>query len=330
MYGGPEAPTAFASVAELWSGMAPKLETLELHDVPFLPSNHFYSLSVLTLSWETCTRIDWALSDLLALLERASSLEHISLRGLPSDLHQRHSPISDASAPIALPHLQTLEIGDCSGPSCSVSLLRLIIAHLAVPARAYVRLYGLNARKLLGQLNLAPAIYLSEDARTRLTIEMSFTMLTLSLSDMGSMSSFCVELGTGGATKAALAQAITAFAHGSVALSVRELVVRSQRAWASWCDPVQLFALFPRVNMLELQDANLVSSAVDGLRPLTAEGEVVDVPCPELATLRLPFLGPELVQQLKSVSKDRASCGAPVLKAGHQEPQTLVDVAGGI
>lgn len=312
-YGGSEAPAVSIPVAELWSGMAPKLETLELHDVPFLPSNYFQSLTVLTLAWETVP-VEWTPSDLFALLEGAPLLEHISLRGLPSDLHLRNSPSPDASASIALPRLQSLEIGDCRGPVCSVPLLRLILAHLAVPAGASVRLYGLDARRLSHQLNFAPAILHADDTRTRLTIDMSFTMLTLSLSDLGSTSSFCLELGTGGATKAALAQAITAFAHGSVAPSVRELVVRSQRAWASWCEPALLLALLPRVSKLELQDAHLASSVVDALRPPMVEGAVGDVLCPELATIHLPSLGPELVQQLKFVSKDRASCGAPALQ----------------
>lgn len=330
-YSGPQASAAIASVAELWSGMAPNLETLELHDVPFLPSNSFQSLTVLTLVWDT-TPVEWALSDLLALLEGAPLLERISLRGLPSDLHLRNSHSPDTPASIALPRLRTLEIGDCRGSVCSVPLLRLILAHLAVPVGASVRLYGLDARRLSDQLNFAPAILHADDTRTRLTIDMSFTMLTLSLSDLGSTSSFCLELGTGGATKAALAQAITAFAHGSVASSVHELVVRSQRAWASWCEPALLLALFPRVSILELQDAHLASSVVDALRPSMVEGAVGDVLCPELATIHLPSLGPELVQQLNFVSKDRASCGAPALQIqpSYQEPQSLVHVAGGI
>ncbi|EIW59538.1 uncharacterized protein TRAVEDRAFT_64530 [Trametes versicolor FP-101664 SS1] len=328
-YSGSEAPAVLTPVAELWSGMAPKLETLELHDVPFIPSNSFQSLTVLTLFWET-TSVEWALSDLLALLEGAPLLERISLRGLPSDLHLRNSHPPDTPASIALPRLQTLEIGDCRGPVCSVPLLRLILTHLAVPVGASIRLYGLDARRLLDQLDFAPAIFHADDMRTRLTIDMSFTMLTLSLSDLGSTSSFCVELGTGGATKAALAQAVTAFAQGSVAPSVRELVVRSQRAWASWCEPALLLALFPRVGILELQDTHLASSVVDALRPSMVEGAVGDVLCPELATIHFPSLGPELVQQLNFVSRDRASCGAPALHipAGHQEPQALVDVVG--
>ncbi|KAI0351437.1 hypothetical protein OH77DRAFT_938427 [Trametes cingulata] len=90
----PGAPSHSAAglepLVEFWSGTAPNLKTLELHDVPLLPSNYFGSLARLQLSFDLVP-FEWTLCDLLRVIQRSPVLEYVSLRGLPSDLHLRHS-----------------------------------------------------------------------------------------------------------------------------------------------------------------------------------------------------------------------------------------------
>ncbi|KAI0823179.1 hypothetical protein BC628DRAFT_1325374 [Trametes gibbosa] len=276
-------------VVELWSGIAPCLKTLELHDLPFLPSNRLQSLTTLTLSWRAVP-IKYAFADLVELLGRAPALERVSLQGLPSDLHLRAPSKTATSLPIALPSLRRLEVGNCRGRGCSVPLIRHILSSLAIPPGASVRLYGLMVLKLSPSLDLAASIF-TEDTQSRLSVDMTFAQLVLSLVDLQTSSTLRVELGTGGATRASFEQALAAFLCPPIALSVREVVVRSERQWSTWCDPAVLLALLPRLSTVELQDAHLVNEVVDALRPAPAEtAPNTTALCPGLETFRVPPL----------------------------------------
>ncbi|KAH9845995.1 hypothetical protein C2E23DRAFT_891296 [Lenzites betulinus] len=297
-YGGSDDPLDYN--VELWSGMAPCLKTLELHDFPFIPTNHFQSLTTLALSWEA-TPAKCTFTDLAELLGRAPVLEHLSLRSLPSDFHLREPLQTPASPPIVLPCLRSLEVGDCSDESCSVPLMRHMLSSLAIPPGASVRLYGLVARKLSSSLDLTTSLF-PQDMQSCITLDLTFSQLALSVADLQTSTTLRLDLETGGATRAALEQAITAFLHSSVAPSVREVVVRGERRWSTWCDPAVLLALLPRVRSVELLHAHLVYPVLAALRPMPVE----TVPgvdssmrlCPDLEILRVPppFNG-DLVQQ---------------------------------
>ncbi|KAI0629844.1 hypothetical protein C8Q77DRAFT_271819 [Trametes polyzona] len=320
-------------IVELWKGEAPRLQTLQLHDLPFLPSNHFQSLQKMALSWEK-NAVAWGVAELLAVLENAPNVEYVSLHGLPSDLHLRR-PFQPSSRPsIALPRLQVLEVGKCRGQACSAPLLRLILSQIDFPAGASIRLSGLSARDLSGPLNLACSVFpeSTEDSQARLTIDMTYQALTLSMTDLHTSIELRVEVNTGGASTLALQQATTTFASQPLATSVRELIVRSQRAWSVWCEPEELLARsFPRVTTLGLHDAHLIPRAIDALRPTHVDGGTTVVPCTGLSTLRLPpLLSSELVERLACVLKDRAKYGVRLRQviSNHSISQVLLDVDG--
>ncbi|KAI0373852.1 hypothetical protein BV20DRAFT_962424 [Pilatotrama ljubarskyi] len=304
----------YEPVIEFWRGTAPKLKTLELHDVPLLPSNHLASLSRLRLSFEFVP-LEWNLRDLFEVLSRAPELGFLSLHGLPSDLHLRQ-PLKGWTSPVSVQRLRCIEIGDCRGQSCPVPLMKAILTHIDLPLGASIRLFGIDARKLSGPLHGA---FLPME-ETKLEISMTFSALSLRLSEVQKSTSICIELKTGGASKAALGKAIRNFVTEPISSSIRDVTVSSQRAWSSWCEPQNLLSMLPRISVLELRDPPLSDPIVRALDPQTEEtGETQPASkalCRELTTVRLPSLGdPSLVERLSSVSRHRSSLGLPRLIA---------------
>ncbi|KAI0330800.1 hypothetical protein GY45DRAFT_687622 [Cubamyces sp. BRFM 1775] len=275
-------------VIELWAGMAPRLKTLDLHDLPFLPSNVFAGLTNLTLSYEHI-QTEWTPSDLLDFLSKAPSLKHVRLRGLPSDLHLRHP---SSLTPVSLPSLRTLEIGNCRGQCSPMPLIQLLLSHINVPTTASIRVYGADARNATRPLSPLQ----NSGGQSRLDLDMSFSALTMTVS-RPSAATISLELSTAGASKVSLEDAVKAFT--DECSPVRELTISSQRAWSVWCDPALLLSALPELETLRIDDGLLVPELLDALR---------EPVCHRLRTVRLPPLqDPILVQRLSSVLEGRSS-----------------------
>ncbi|KAI0761984.1 hypothetical protein BD413DRAFT_616718 [Trametes elegans] len=304
--GAPGADADMSAVVELWHGTAPRLRTLELYGVPFLPSNHFERLAGLTLSLDCCA-VEWGLDDLCAFFARAPALEELCLEGLPADLHLRH-PFHATT--VALPKLRRLTIGDFRGEFSPASLLCIILAALAIPPEAAVHVQGLHACQVA---DLTIPVF--GEHHSKLVVDMSFTTLSLTKHEPRSSATFSVEVQTGGATRDTFEQAIRAFIGEDAAASVRELVLSSQRAWSAWCDPRALLAMVPRLAVLELPEPHLLGPCIDALRPVVDEAhpDTADVPCRELTTLRVPYaLEPSIPGRIVSILKARALYSASV------------------
>ncbi|KAJ2991672.1 hypothetical protein NUW54_g8132 [Trametes sanguinea] len=267
----------------LCRGDTPRLKHLQFHDIPFLPANHFAALTDLSLSYYD-SPIAWALDDLLGLLSRSPMLQKVRLDGLPCDLHLRQSTSISA---VALAHLKSLEIGDCLGYLSPVPTLRLLLSHITLPPDASVRIYGVEACRVSGTVELTQ----TPDEWSTLDINMTFSTLTLVLSRPLSHATFSLQLNTGGTSTALLEQAVTGFIRDNANPYLRTVTISSQRGWSSWCDPRVLFSTLPGVEVLEVGECYLVPPLLDALRPLGAEAshpEARQLLCPNLSTLRLP------------------------------------------
>ncbi|KAI0754628.1 hypothetical protein C8Q80DRAFT_378117 [Daedaleopsis nitida] len=295
--------TPVKPVMELFEGVAPKLKSIVLHDVPFLPSNWFGALTHLRLSFEA-SPVYWTLADLFLLLSQAPALEDVRLVGLPTHLHSADPPIVSS---IALSRLRRLEIGDCRGQDGSIILARGILSFLVLPAQCQVRLYGVEAHR---PSPLSDIRFPFADQSTELAIEVTFTAFILVSSNPEAGSSLRLELNTAGATRTLLQQSIETFIAGH-APSVKRVSIAGQRVWASWCDPNLLLSLISNATALDLCDAHLVDQCLDALRPTkSAESEPCTAVCANLEVLRLPLgLTDLLMEKLRSVLEERERCG---------------------
>ncbi|KAI9060853.1 hypothetical protein FKP32DRAFT_998248 [Trametes sanguinea] len=297
-----------SNAVQLCRGDTPRLKHLEFHDIPFLPANHFAALTDLSLSYYD-SPIAWALDDLLGLLSRSPMLQKVRLDGLPCDLHLRQFTSSSA---VELPHLKSLEIGDCLGYLSPVPTLRLLLSHVTLPPDASVRIYGVEACRISGTVELSPT---PEDWST-LDINMTFSTLTLVLSRPLSPATFSLQLNTGGTSTALLEHAVTGFIRDNANPHIRTVTISSQRGWSSWCDPRALFSALPGVEVLEVGECYLVPPLLDALRPLGAEAshpEDRQLLCPNLSTLRLPPVAVSATSELLAyLLESRAAAGAPL------------------
>ncbi|CDO69274.1 hypothetical protein BN946_scf185042.g176 [Trametes cinnabarina] len=293
-----------AHIVQLCGGEAPRLKHLEFHDVPFLPENKFAELIHLTLSYNDCP-VGWELDDLLRLLADSPMLQHVRLNGLPCDLHEHRPP---TAAPVPLPHLKMLEIGDCRGFLSPIPLLRLLLSYVVLSPDASVRIYGVEACRITGSVDLA-----SEDW-SDLAMDMTFSALTVVLSRPLSSATFCIQLSTGGTSTALLEQAVTALVRDNTGAALRNVTISSQRSWSSWCDPRVLLSALPSVEVLELRDCYLVPSLLDALRPsAAARPEECEALCRSLTSLRLPPSAASACSELLSyVLETRAAIGLPL------------------
>ncbi|KAI0351436.1 hypothetical protein OH77DRAFT_1429740 [Trametes cingulata] len=152
---------------------------------------------------------------------------------------------------------------------------------------------------------------------TKLDIDMTFSMLSLTLFDIHKGTSLCIELRTGGASKEVLEKSVMNFVMEPISSSIRQMTVFSQRAWPSWCEPRELLYLLPRVSVVELYDSHLSVPVLCALDPKMDDTQPPPaVPCPELAVLRLPSAtleDPSVVRYLASISARRVSLGLPLL-----------------
>ncbi|EJF61017.1 hypothetical protein DICSQDRAFT_170560 [Dichomitus squalens LYAD-421 SS1] len=298
---GAGAPTE--PIVRLFDGVTPRLNTLVLHDVPFLPSNSFQRLVHLKLSFET-SPIYWTLNDLLHLLSRCTLLATATFVGLPTHFESTQTP----SAPsVSLTCLRRLVIGDCHGQASS---MRAILAHLTLPADCAIRLHGLPAHRLgpLADLRFPCVIQ-----PMTLVIDVSFVSITLTLANPRSGGSLSLELGTAGAMTTILQQCIEAFV-SDFSTSISTVTISSQRVWPAWCDPSLLLSLLPSTNSLSLGDIHLVDQCLDALRPSRSPYEGFDIsrePCPRLKVLHLPpGLTDLLRQKLHMVMSERKHKGS--------------------
>ena len=293
-------------VVELFEGMAPRLRSLVLHDVPFLPSNWFESLTHLRLSFEASPAY-WTLPDLLQLLSQSPSLADIRLVGLPTHLYSPDPPLTWTAS---LPHLRRLEIGDCRGPDSAINLLRSFLSSLVLSTQCAVRLYGVDAHRLSPLTDIRFAVV---EEPTALDIDVTFTTVALTSSNEDTGGSLRLELNTAGATRTLLQQCIEAFVAGHTP-SIRQVTIAGQRVWASWCDPNMLLSILANAAALELCDAHLVDQCLDALRPSRASGcGPCQLVCPHLELLRLPAgLTTLLTGKLGSVLEERAERGLKI------------------
>ncbi|TFK85622.1 hypothetical protein K466DRAFT_664377 [Polyporus arcularius HHB13444] len=296
-------PTMVKGIVELFDGSAPKLRNLVLHDVPFLPSNSFESLTHLSVSFVS-SPVYWSLHDLFELLLHTPMLQDVRISGLPTHLHPPDPPIM-GSAP--LPFLRRLEVGDCRGQDSSLNLMRSILAFIVLPSHCAIRLYGVDAHRLSPSTDIRIPFL---EPSTTLTIDVTFTALALAAANPDTGSSLRLELNTAGATRTLLQQSIEAFVAG-YATAIRHVIITSQRVWPSWCDSNLFLCLLPNVTHLELCDAHLVDQCIDALRPcMGADVECFRVICPSLEVLRLPVgLSNLLTDKLRVVLDERARCG---------------------
>lgn len=291
---------------ELFEGVAPKLSSLILHDLPFLPSNWFDALTHLKLSFED-SPVHWTLLELFQLLSQSQLLEDVRLIGLPTHLHFPDPP---PALSVSLPCLRRLDVGDCRGQDSSIHLMRGILLPLSLPTFCAVRLYSVDAHRLSP---LSDIRFPLTENYTTLDIEVTFTALALTASSP-SGGSLRLELNTAGTTRTLLQQSIEAFVAGHPT-AIETMTVASQRVWASWCDPNLLLCLLPNVVTLELADAHLVDQCLDALSPARSQsrecdGEVARDSCPRLETVRLPVgLTDLLLKKLHGVSCERALRG---------------------
>ncbi|KAL7279746.1 hypothetical protein ACG7TL_006153 [Trametes sanguinea] len=297
-----EAPEAI----QLCRGDTPRLKHLEFHGVPFLPANHFTALTYLSLSYYD-SPIAWALDDLLGLLSRSPMLQTIRLNGLPCDLHLRRPT---ATSPVALPYLKSLEIGEFLGYLSPIPTLRQIVSQITLPSDASVRIYGVEACRVSGTVELSP----TPEEWSSLDINMTFSTLTLVLSRPLSPATFSLQLTTGGTSTALLEQAVTGFIRDNATPALRTVTISSQRGWSSWCDTRALLAALPGVEVLEVGECYLVPPLLDALRPLGAEASRYDdhqLLCPSLRTLRLPPVAVSATSELLTyVLESRAAFGS--------------------
>ncbi len=287
-------------VVELFDGSAPRLKSLVLHDVPFLPSNWFESMTHMRLSFDA-SPVYWTLPDLFQLLSRSPSLKDVRLTGLPTHLYSADPPPVTSTT---LPHLQRLEIGDCRGPDSSINLIRSILSFLVLPMQCVVRLYGVEAHRLYPLTDIRfPGV----EHPTALVIDITFTSIALTSINTEAGGSLRLELNTAGATRTLIQQLLEAFVAGH-AQTIRQLTVAGQRVWASWCDPNLLLSILPKATTLELCDAHLVDQCLDALRSShVADSKPCQLICPNLASLRLPIgLTDILTEKLRSMLEERA------------------------
>ncbi|RPD73969.1 hypothetical protein L226DRAFT_488135 [Lentinus tigrinus ALCF2SS1-7] len=293
----------FKGTVELFNGAAPKLRNLVLHDVPFLPSNFFESLTHLSVSFVS-SPVYWSLHDLFELLSQTPLLQDARISGLPTHLYPPDPPIMGSAS---LPFLRRLDIGDCRGQDSSLNLMRSILSFIVIPSHCAIRLHGMDAHRLSPSTEIR---FPFMDPSTALTIDVTFTALAISVSNPDTGSSLRLELNTAGATRTLLQQAIEAFVAGHVT-TIRHVTIASQRVWPSWCDSNLLLCLLPNVTRLELCDAHLVDQCLDALRPsLKAEKKSFCAICPNMEDLRLPVgLTALLIDKLRVVLDERAGCG---------------------
>lgn len=297
-------------VDELFGGVAPRLQSLFWHDVPFLPSNWFESLTYLWLSLEA-SPIHWTLPDLVQLLHQTPALTEASMVGLPTHLL---SPDTAVLLPATLPHLRRLEIGGCRGQESPIAVMRAILSNLVLSSTTAcaVRLHAVDAHRLSPLTDVRIAFF---EPPTRLAIDVSFTTLALTGTHVRSGHSLCLELNTAGATRSHLHQCIEAFLASAPAPAILEVTIASQRVWPSWCDPSTLLSMLPNVTDITLSDAHLVNELLEALRPPAGPRRscagISRVMCPSLVTLHVPFgLTDLLMQQLRSVLAERVKYGS--------------------
>ncbi|KAI0718235.1 hypothetical protein C8T65DRAFT_95865 [Cerioporus squamosus] len=294
--------TMVKGTVELFDGTAPKLKNLVLHDVPFLPSNFFESLTHLSVSFVS-SPVYWSLHDLFELLSQTPLLEDVRISGLPTHLHPPDPPIMGSAH---LPFLRRLEVGDCRGQDSSLNLMRSILAFIVLPPHCGIRLYGVDAHRLSPHTDIR---FPFMETFTALTIDVTFTALALTAANPETGSSLRLELNTAGATRTLLQQSIEAFVAGHAA-AIRHVTLASQRVWPSWCDSNLFLCLLPNVTNLELCDAHLVDQCLDALRPcMKADLESFRVICPSLEDIHLPAgLSNLLIDKLRVVLDERARC----------------------
>ena len=296
-------PVMAKGTVELFDGTAPKLRNLMLHDVPFLPSNFFESLTHLSVSFVS-SPVYWSLHDLFELLSQTPLLQDVRISGLPTHLHPPDPPILGSAS---LPYLRRVDIGDCRGQDSSLNLMRSILSFIVLPSHCAIRLYGIDAHRVSPSTDIR---FPFMDHTSTLAIDVTFTALSVVASSPDTDASLRLELNTAGATRTLLQQAIEAFVAGH-ATAMRHVTIASQRVWPSWCDSNLFMSLLPNVTHLELCDAHLVDQCLDALRPSSKSGlKSFRVTCPDLEDLRLPVgLSELLIDKLRVVLNERERCG---------------------
>ena len=293
-------------MVELFSGTAPRLTSLTLHNLPFLPANTFPSLRAFELSFDAAIAC-WTTSDLVQTLAQMPTLEELRLLGVhsPAFIH-RGDAAGDTAA--QLPRLRTLDIQRRSDGN-PTAFARALLARVALPAACSVRLRAIPAHRLTPSTDLNVPVS-SVGAFTQLAITVTFTAINLIVSSPHSHGSMTLELETAGAKQDHLQQCVEAFVTSGPAAATRTVTVESQRAWKTWCDARVLLSYLRHATELTVKDAALVDDLLDALRVIPT-APLPPIPGPRLEMLRLPPMTNSSIEKLRSALAVRSAYDCP-------------------